>query len=498
MSLTIPISEIVSESQDPLLNIHLSWERVELGAVATILNGFAFESKYFSKTRGMPLLRIRDVGNDRTECLYAGPFGTAYVVKAGDLVIGMDGDFKCGRWKGPDALLNQRVCKVQLLTLDFDPVFLEFALPGYLGAINEHTSSQTVRHLSSHSITEIPLPLPPLAEQKRIVAKTEELFKQVNAARDRLTEVPKILKRFRQAVLAAACSGRLTEDLRIKTTAVEPANELLLRIKEARLGSAETEKEHNEIITAFEEENLRLAEDELAFDEIPDSWIRCRVGAVGAVCNGSTPSRKRPEFWNGRISWVSSGEVKNNIITQTKERITSAGYESCSVRLLPVGTVLIAMIGEGKTRGQAAILDIKATINQNIACVRLEHGLVSPKYLWFWFQMQYEATRERGSGSGPQALNCQRVRELPFVLPPLQEQHEIVLRVEALFKLADAIGKRVQAATKRAEGLTHAILAKAFRGELVPTEAELARREGRTYEPAFALLERIRASRAER
>ena len=375
-----------------------------------------------------------------------------------------------------------------------DPIYVTYALRSL--NLGEHDTSTAIPGLNRDDLYSQRIPLAPLAEQKRIVAKTEELFTQFNAARDRLAKVPLILKRFRQAVLAAACSGRLTEDWRVKNTAVEPAYELLLRIKEKRLESAKTKKERIEIITAFQDDNLRLPEDELALDGIPDSWIGGRVGAIGAVCNGSTPSRKRPEFWNGYISWVSSGEVRNNIITQTNERITNAGYESCSVRLLPKGTVLIAMIGEGKTRGQAATLDIEATINQNIAGVKLEHGLVSPKYLWFWFQMQYEATRERGSGSGPQALNCQRVRELPLVLPPLAEQHEIVRRVEALFKLADASEKRVAVATKRAKKLTQAILAKASRGELVPTEAELARREDRSYEPASVLLDRIRTEHA--
>jgi type I restriction enzyme S subunit len=85
--------------------------------------------------------------------------------------------------------------------------------------------------------------------------------------------------------------------------------------------------------------------------------------------------------------------------------------------------------------------------------------------------------------------------EFPFPLPSLQEQHEIVRRVEVLFKLADTIDKRVEAAKKRADRLTQAILAKAFQGGLVPTEAELARREGRDYESATALLDRVRAER---
>lgn len=93
-------------------------------------------------------------------------------------------------------------------------------------------------------------------------------------------------------------------------------------------------------------------------------------------------------------------------------------------------------------------------------------------------------------------INIRDLKRLPLAVPPLEEQHEIVRRVEALFKLADAIEKRVQAATVRAEKLTQAILAKAFRGELVPTEAELAMQEGREYEPASVLLERIRAERS--
>ncbi len=94
-------------------------------------------------------------------------------------------------------------------------------------------------------------------------------------------------------------------------------------------------------------------------------------------------------------------------------------------------------------------------------------------------------------------MNCQTVRELPFALPPLLEQHEIVRRIQSLFALTDTIEKRVAQATVRVEKTTQAILAKAFRGELVPTEAELARQEGRDYEPASVLLERIRAERAD-
>jgi len=333
-------------------------------------------------------------------------------------------------------------------------------------------------------IEELEVPLAPLAEQRRIVAKLETLLGKVDTSQQRLAKISVLLKRFRQSVLAAACSGRLTADWQDENPTIESAEALLARIKEKRLTSAKTQKEKAQIEEVFDERNLRIDEGDLGLNDIPDTWLSCRVGAIGAVCNGSTPSRKQPEFWDGTIPWVSSGEVRNNLISETRERITKAGYEGSSVRLLPSGSVLIAMIGEGKTRGQTAILNIEATINQNIAAVVLDHGLVSSAYLWRWFQLQYEVTRERGSGSGPQALNCQRVRELPFVLPPFPEQQEIVRRVEGLFALADQLEVRLAKARQQVDKLTPSLLARAFAGKLVPQDS--------SDEPAEKLLGRIR------
>jgi len=361
--------------------------------------------------------------------------------------------------------------------------------------INSSTRGTGIPHVDPGILWSISLPVAPVAEQRRIVAKVDELLEQTNAAQARLANLPTILKRFRRCILAAACSGQLTAEWRGANPTVEPAKTLLSRIKAARSEAAESARERRQIEEAFSDAQLSASQDEIAISDLPESWLICRVGAVGTVLNGSTPSRQNPDYWEGDIAWVSSGEVRNNIITDTRERITASGYANASVRLLPAGTVLLAMIGEGKTRGQTAILRIEATINQNIAAILLTHGLLLPEYMWRWFQFQYEATRIQGGGSGPQALNSQTVRELPFVLPPLEEQHEIVRRVEALFALAEGIEQHVRAASVRANRLPQAILARAFRGELVPTEAELAAKEGNDYESATALLERIQDER---
>lgn len=362
--------------------------------------------------------------------------------------------------------------------------FLYHYVKSQFDAVNSNTRGTGIPHVDPEIFWNLDVPLAPLAEQRRIVAKLEKLLDKVNASQKRLGRIPRILKRFRQSVLAAACSGKLTADWREENPELESGASLLGRIRETRFKAAESTKERNRISEAFQGDRLMVGDDEIGLESIPDSWLSCRIGAIGTIVNGSTPSRKNDEFWDGDIPWVSSGEVRNNIITSARERITKAGYESCSVRLLPRGTVLIAMIGEGKTRGQSSILQIDATINQNIAAIVIAHGFVKSEFLWRWFQLQYEATRERGSGSGLQALNCQRVRELPFVLPPLDEQQEIV----RLFTHADKIEGRYIKARAHTDKLTHSMLAKAFRGELVPQDPN--------DEPASVLLERIRAEAA--
>ncbi len=193
------VNEIVEESSNPLLGSHSSWKRVELNSIAEILNGYAFESRKFSRTKGFPLIRIRDVGKNITECSYDGEFDRLYVVKKSDLLVGMDGDFNSAVWKGSEALLNQRVCKIKVNQQFYDSKFLELLLPAYLKEINKHTSSVTVKHLSSKSVNEIPLPLPPLNEQRRIVGKVEELFSFLDAGVASLRAVQMQLRRYRQA-----------------------------------------------------------------------------------------------------------------------------------------------------------------------------------------------------------------------------------------------------------------------------------------------------------
>lgn len=141
------------------------------------------------------------------------------------------------------------------------------------------------------------------------------------------------------------------------------------------------------------------------FLELPEGWIWTTLGEAFKVYVGATPSRKASEYWEGLIPWVSSGEVAFCEIHETRETITELGLQNTSTEVHPPGTVLLGMIGEGKTRGQAAILEIHASHNQNPAAIRVSETSVPPEYVYHFLKLEYERTRKIGSGNNQPALN---------------------------------------------------------------------------------------------
>jgi type I restriction enzyme S subunit len=175
-----------------------NWTETAISDVAEVLSGFAFKSELFSEIDGIPLIRIRDLQKRKfTEVGYTGDYEERYLVNSGDFLIGMDGGFRCYEWLGPKALLNQRVCRIQSFDeLEVIPRFVFFLVNQYLEKIEESTSFTTVKHISVKQVKDIRFPLPPLAEQRRIVdvvssvdAYIDALEQQVDAARTAFTSL---------------------------------------------------------------------------------------------------------------------------------------------------------------------------------------------------------------------------------------------------------------------------------------------------------------------
>jgi type I restriction enzyme S subunit len=159
------------------------WNRKRLGDVLEVQNGFAFDSTRFNPSKGPPLIRIRSLKlGIETETRYGGEYEDKYMVRVGDLLIGMDGEFGCYEWKGEPSLLNQRVCRLQGFSGELLPRFLFYGVNDYLKAIEDVTGFATVKHLSSKQILAIEFPVPPLAEQRRIVGVLDEAFASLATA----------------------------------------------------------------------------------------------------------------------------------------------------------------------------------------------------------------------------------------------------------------------------------------------------------------------------
>jgi type I restriction enzyme, S subunit len=432
------------------------------------------------------ILELEDIEKDSSRLLQRVTFSerrsksTKNSFRAGDVLYG-----KLRPYLNKVLIADQAgYCSTEVLPIEtsehLDNRYLFYWLkhPVFLKYVEAESHGMNMPRLGTDTGRAAPFVLAPYAEQTRIADQLDALLARLQTCNGHFDAIPELLKRFRKTVLDAGGSGELTEYWRNTSEEKVNSSELISTLMESlsvRPSSKKFSLSTKDVPIAFNDE------------ELPAGWLITRIGFVGNVSNGSTPSRKQISYWNGNIPWVSSGEVANGIIRNTREKVSEEGFEKTSIRLLSKGTVLIAMIGEGKTRGQSALLDIDACINQNVAGVAPFKDLLDSKYLWYWFQREYENTRTKGNGSGPKALNCERVRELEINLPPLAEQTEIVRRVEALFALADRIEARYTAARAHAQRLTPLLLAKAFRGELVPQDPN--------DEPASALLQRIAEQR---
>lgn len=342
------------------------------------------------------------------------------------------------------------------------------------------TDGVSQSNINSTKLLEMEVPLPPLEEQKRIMARVEALVARVNAAQERLERVPAIIRSFRQSVLAAACSGKLTGEWRRGHREIEGSQSLIERI--------------GGVLIRELTPNVFTHLDDSALFELPAHWAWASLGSLGKWSGGGTPSKDRAAFWgDGTIPWVTPKDMKVLRIRDSQDHITQAGVEAARLKIAPPGSLLMVVRGMILAHTfPVAITDSPVTVNQDMRVLQPHEGMMGRFLLLALQQASGGLLNEvKESTHGTRRVESEVLLNWPVAIPPLDEELEIVRRVECLFRLADEIEVQVSLGTARADKLTQAILAKAFRGELVTTEAELARREGREYESASALLSRI-------
>lgn len=336
----------------------------------------------------------------------------------------------------------------------------------------------TVASLESGRLYRFPVPLPPLPEQRRIVAKIEELFTNLDAGRSNLATAEQQLERYRLSVLQAAVEGRLTADWR-RTHDPEPADQLLERILEERRAQweedyrAKYKAKGKELPKYWKNRYSPPEEPELPDDlhAVPESWEWTTLGYICDMTSGGTPKRSNDEYWKGDIPWLKSGELNDGTVTEAEEKITEKGLQESSTNIFPEGTLLIALYGA--TTGKLGILDFASATNQAVCGLFITESLNTKYIFWYLRQFRPELLSKRFGGA-QKNISQTILKKVPVPLPPLEEQEQIVREIERLLSVADDAAATAEREQTRAERLRQSILKQAFSGRLVPHEEDAA------------------------
>ena len=443
-----------------------SWAKVRLSELANVSSGIGFPNAYQGKLFGeFPFFKVSDisaavlsnagildranhyVSQEVVTLLKGHPlvFGTTVFAKIGEAV-------RLNRraiTSGP-CLIDNNVMAVKAFDGISDRYVYLFLRTVDFG---ETARSTTVPSLRKGDVEELEFPLAPANEQRRIADKLGAVLTNVDALNDRLARITPLLKRFRQSVLAAATSGRLTEKAKISADSFFPV-----------------------VLTETQQKN------------IPSKWNWKCLTDLARLESGHTPRKSVPEYWDGGdVPWISLQDIRSAdglVIYETKLQPTNLGIENSSARLLPAGTVCFC---RDISFGYVTIMGREMATSQHFVNWVCGEKL-NPKYLMYALMASRDFLAMSGQGTTVTTIYMPALKGLRIAVPSTEEQTEIVRRVEILFAYADRLEARLQAARTAAERLTPALLAKAFRGELVPQDPN--------DEPATELLRRLREARA--
>lgn len=367
-------------------NIPNDWKIQRFKFCGAVLFGYPFNSDFFTnEDTGIPLIRIRDITSGTISTYYEGHYSAEYMVHSGDVLVGMDGDFNVRIWDNLDALLNQRCCKI-LSSKKINARYLAYYLPHQLYIINQLTWSTTVKHLLAEDIGNIPVAYPQLNEQQAIVRLLDKECTQIDSIAANLERQIALLQQYKKSLITETVTKGLDKSVPMKDSGVK------------------------------------------WIGKIPEHWEISRVKHLASLCSGATPSKDVLSYWEGNIPWVSSQEVKSDIIKDTSLHISEEAINSCSTQLMPAGTlVMVVRSGILQHTIPVALLGVPATINQDIKAFQFNH-LMLPAYFKYYIQGENDALLSViiKDKTTVESVDNQLLLSLKIMVPPIEEQKAIV------------------------------------------------------------------------
>ena len=354
-----------------------------IGQHLNILSGFAFKSSHFnSQGKGMPIIRIRDVGQSKSSTFYDGEYDENYVIRKGDFLVGMDGEFRLAEWKGPDSLLNQRVCKIEPDSTVIDRRYFYHMLPAELKRIEDTTSFVTVKHLSVKKIKEIEIPLPPLATQKKIA----EILDAADAHRQKTKQLLAKYDELAQSIFLEMFGDPVTN---------------------------------------------------------PKGWeIKKLEELVSKLGDGIHGTPRYTE--NGPYFFINGNNLNQGRITiDSKTKTVSAEEYEKHKRELNSNTVLVSING---TIGKIAFYNGESIMLGKSACYfNLKKESVNKMYLYHIIDSPYfiKYASNQATGSTIKNVSLKSMRNLPIPFPPISHQNESEERIDKIQKQREMLGKGI-------------------------------------------------------
>lgn len=477
------------------INIQLSKEyKLEpLSNHLKIVGGYAFKTADY-KNQGIPIIRISDFNNEQIilkDVVYYQESKELdkYQLVEGDIIIALTGGTIAKLAIVQNGLgkiyLNQRVGKFQALKPDeFEVEYIYWLARSIQSIIKNLAWGAAIPNVSPKQIEELKFPFPPKDRQRGIIdflndlknndLKEDKIYfdelieneiialqeKQLTASSisTELNHQLTLVKKLRQQLLQDAVQGKLVE----QNPKDEPASELLKKIK------AEKALRQAQGTLKKEKELPPIKPEEIPF-EIPENWVWCRLGEIGKITGGGTPSMGNDEYWNGDIPWVSPKDMWTEFVSDTEMKVTPKGIKESSTNLIPVGSLLIVgRSGILKRKLPVAINSVECTVNQDMKVI-IPHIIKMNRFLQFMFWgLESTILKEYVKfGMTVHSLKYDEFSQMPIPLPPIKEQERIVQKVEELMQYCNELEASIKESELQNEKLLQQVLREALRKETV-------------------------------
>lgn len=433
----------ITEDEFPF-EIPKSWKWMRLAEIWTVINGDRgknYPAKSTLSNKGIPFISALNlskntvVEDDNLLCLSETQYKNLRngKLQKDDVVVcirgslGKHGVYPFEKGAIASSLVILRNYYEDIALTEFLTVYLDSPL--FFSEIRKYDNGTAQPNLSAKSLELFLIPVPPIAEQKRIAVKIEKSLPYMDHYEQAWNRLEDFNKRFpdemKKSILQMAIQGKLVEQRPEEGTAEELYRQIQTEKQQLiRTGKIKKEKPLPEI-----------AEDEKPF-EIPESWKWVRVGNIGTWAAGATPSRTLADYYGGSIPWLKTGDLNDGYVSDIPEYITKLALEKTSVRLNPVGSVLMAMYGA--TIGKLGILQVEATTNQ-ACCACIPYDGMWNEYLFYFLMANRQTFIKMGEGGAQPNISKEKIVNALISLPPLAEQKRIVARLKELLPLCERL-----------------------------------------------------------